>query len=107
MIDIKLEKDSNENADNIIKKINSEYTIVSNCLKIGQYQDKNILNDCECKNFKSLLEEIKIKLEQPTNNINDITLFTSKYPKHTEHISKSILISFKKIIERPKNLQII
>lgn len=41
-------------------------------------------------------------LDQPSNNINDSTIFASNYPKNTKHTSKYELISFKKIIGKLK-----
>jgi len=84
-IEIELKEDINKN----IKIINSEYTIIDrNSLKIGKYQDKDILNLCNYKNFESFI-----------NIINVSTNFTSNYPKN---ISKNYLISFKKIIGKLK-----
>ena len=100
-IDINLEEDSNKNNNENIKMINSEYTIDSKNFKIRQYQDKNILKNCNYENFKSFLDEIKKKLEPPNNNINDSTNFSSNYP---EQISKYGLISFIKIIGKHKGI---
>ena len=50
-IEIELKEDSNKIIYENIKIINSECTIDRNSLKIGKYQDKDILNHCNYKNF--------------------------------------------------------